>query len=289
MNNKALTLSLLMAVLAVFFVQSYVQSIEEAAKKKFGTEVLVVKAKSDIKEMDTIDETMLELGRVPQRFLEPAALSFRNRDDTDPLLQELKNLAGMIAVVPIKKGEQISMNKLTQPNLRTGLAPQVSPGRRAISIPVNEISGISKLVKPGDRVDLIAVIDAGGGKENKIAKTILQDVVVLAVGRNVTNNAARTIESDAKGKIKVKSLMEFDGFASVTVEVEPVHAQMLSLLVQGGNAIVMALRNNDDTERVGIAGIMVSDILGADASRIVKVNPVTGTTRTPATQRKRSQ
>ena len=33
---------------------------------------------------------------------------------------------------------------------------------------VTEITGIAKLIKPGDRVDVIAVFDAGGGKENKI-------------------------------------------------------------------------------------------------------------------------
>ena len=271
MNNKALTLSLVMAALAVFFVQSYVESIEEAAKKKFGTEVLVVKAKTDIKEMETIDDTMLELGRIPKRFLEPNAISYRNREDTSAVVADMKNLSGMIAILPIKEGEQISNNKLTHPGLRTGLAPQVTPGKRAISIPVNELTGVAKLMKPGDRVDLIAVLDPGGGKENKIAKTILQDVVVLAVGKYVTNNAARKIERDPRsGKISVKPIATFEGFGSITVEVEPAQAQMLSLIVQGGNQLVVTLRNNDDSDRVGVAGVMIADVLGADASRIVK-------------------
>ena len=36
MDNRALTLSVVMAILAVFFVQSYVSSIEEETRKKFG-------------------------------------------------------------------------------------------------------------------------------------------------------------------------------------------------------------------------------------------------------------
>ena len=50
MNNKALSLSLGLAILAVFFVQSYVTSIEDATKKRFGVEVVVVRAKKDIRE-----------------------------------------------------------------------------------------------------------------------------------------------------------------------------------------------------------------------------------------------
>ena len=74
MNNRALTLSLVMAILAVFFVQSYVSNVEDEAKKKFGTEVLAVTAKRDIHEAEDIDETMLELKPVPKRFLEPGAI-----------------------------------------------------------------------------------------------------------------------------------------------------------------------------------------------------------------------
>ena len=270
MNNKALTLSLIMAVIAVFFVESYVASIEEDAKKKFGTELLVVVAKRDIKEMETLTELMLEFKLVPKKFLEPAAISSEKREEDKETSKSLKGLAGTVAVVPIKKGEQLTYNKITEPNMRTGLATQIAPGRRAISIPVNETTGVSKLVKPGDRVDLIAVIDPGGGKENKIARTILQDVVVLSIGRYVTNNVARIVEQDAfGGKDRVKSLAEDFSFTSVTLEVEPNQAQALALVLNNGdNAIVLSLRNNDDVDRVLLPGTGVGDLLGPDASKL---------------------
>jgi pilus assembly protein CpaB len=277
MNNKALTLSLVMAVIAVFFVQSYVTSIEDEAKKKFGTEVLVLKAKTDIKENDTINETMIEFALIPKRFLEPAAVVFEGKEENKETAKHKKAMAGTVAIVPIKKGEQITYNKTTEPGLRTGLAPQIAPGRRAISIPVNETTGVSKLIKPGDRVDLIGVIDTGGGKEGKIAKTLLQDVVVLSVGRRVTNNVARVIEADAYGgKDKVRSLAEDTSFTSITLEVEPQQAQMMALVTSNGDAALsLALRNNDDTERANLGSTIVQDILGADAGRV----------RTPAARR----
>lgn len=270
MNNKALTLSLVMAVIAVFFVQSYVTSIEDEAKKKFGTEVLVLKAKSDIKENDTINETMIEFALIPKRFLEPAAVVFEGKEENKETARSKKSMAGTVAIVPIKKGEQITYNKTTEPGLRTGLAPQIAPGRRAIAINVNEVSGVSKLIKPGDRVDLIGVIDTGGGKEGKIAKTLLQDVVVLSVGRRVTNNVARVIEADSYGgKDKVRSLAEDTSFTSITLEVEPQQAQMMALVTSNGDAALsLSLRNNDDTERANLGSTIVQDILGADAARV---------------------
>jgi pilus assembly protein CpaB len=270
MNNKALTLSLLMAVLAIFFVQSYVSSIEDEARKKFGTEVLVLKAKRDIKEMETFNETLVELDHVPKKFLEPAAVSFSVKDE-DKANDQIRKLAGSVAIVPIKKGEQVTYNKLTEPSMRTGLAPQIAPGRRAISVAITDTNGVSKLLKPGDRVDLIAVLDlgGGGGGKNKLAKTILQDVVILATGKAVTNNIARTVEQDPYGgPPKVKSLTEDTNYPTITLEVEPAQAQMMALLVASGdNALSISLRNNDDTDRVNLPGVTTGDILGPDAAR----------------------
>lgn len=270
MNNKALTLSVLMGVIGVFFVQSYVSSIEEEAKRKFGTEVLVVSAKRDIREMETLNETALEFRVVPKKFLEPGAVSVDQKAEDTDSTKELKRLAGSIAVVAIKKGEQVTFSKITEPSMRTGLSPQVAPGKRAITVPVNEVSGVGKLVKPGDRVDVILIMDPGGGRQNKISKTVLQDVVVLSVGRNVTNNVARLVEPDPfTGKEKVKNLAEYDGFSSVTLELEPAQAQALALLVSGDeNKLILSLRNNDDQERVTLPSVMYDDVLGGDALRV---------------------
>jgi pilus assembly protein CpaB len=271
MNSKAMSLSLLMAGIAVFFVMSSVSSIEDEAKKKFGDDITVLVAKTDIKEMDTILDGMIEPKSVPKRFVEPSAIAFNTlvKEDSPDYAMEVKRVIGNIAVVPIKKGEQLSMNKINEPNMRTGLAPQVAPGKRAISINANETESVGKLIKPGDRVDVIAVLDGGGGagaRESKVAKTILQDIVILAVGRNITNNIARKLEVDgSNGKTRVKSLTEFDGFSSVTLEVDPAQAQMIAAIM-GGNAnkLVLSLRNNDDTDRTNLPTVRALDALGGD-------------------------
>jgi pilus assembly protein CpaB len=273
MNNRAMTMALLIAAIAVFLVSSWVGDVEDRAKKRFGTNVQILKAKVDIKETQTLTEGMVQLESVPKTFVEPSAIVFeRTAKDDDENEEEMKKsmraLLGSVALVPIKKGEQITYNKITEPGIRTGLAPQVAPGRRAIAMNVSNQSSVSKLIKPGDRIDVIAVIDMGGGKEGKVSKTILQDVVVLSVGQNVTNNIPRKVEMDGN-KAQYKSLNEDSSYDTVTIEVDPEQAQVVALVAGNGeNALTLILRNNDDTERKNFGSTMMSDILGSDAGRI---------------------
>jgi pilus assembly protein CpaB len=268
MNNKALTMALIMAVLAVFFVQSYVSSVEEDAKRRLGTEVIVVRAAKDIKENETINSNMLTLSVIPKQFAEPTALVFsRGKDDPDTR-KGLAQLDGMVAAIPIKKGEQITYNKVTEAGLRTGLSPQVTPGRRAMAVPVSDVTSVSRLVKPGDRVDVIGVIDMGDKKTNRIAKNILQDVLVLSVGKNVAGNIPRYVTMDG-GKEKVRNLNEDVNYGTVTIEVDPQQAIVLTAALANNDAgITLALRNNDDTERAQAPAIGVEDLLGADSVKL---------------------
>jgi pilus assembly protein CpaB len=268
MNSKTMGLSVIMAGFAVFFVLTSVQSIEDNAKTRFGTEITVLVAREDIKEMETLVESMVEPKVVPTNFVEPSAIRFNKKvkEDEADFQEEVKKLIGNVALVSIKKGEQLAWNKITEASIKTGLAPQVAPGKRAMSVLVDEISSVSKLLKPGDRVDLISVIDVGsnaGGRENKIAKTLLQDVVILAVGRNVTNNLARKVDFDPQnGKTRVKSLVDFDGYSAITIEVDPNQAQLLAAIMAGnGNRLMFTLRNNDDVDRTALAPARATDAL----------------------------
>ena len=92
MNNRAVTMSILMAIIAVFFVQSYVSSIEDKARRNFGDEVLVVTAKRDIREMATLDETMFTLKPVPKLYLEPSAISFDKKESSRMLFKAISQL-----------------------------------------------------------------------------------------------------------------------------------------------------------------------------------------------------
>lgn len=267
MNNRAMTLALAIALFAVYLVYSWVSDVEERAQKKFGNLVLVVKAKRDIKETETLNETMLTLEAIPDKLREPSSISVTKGKSDQETNQNLAMLAGAVALVPIKEGEQITYNKISEPGIRTGLAPQIAPGRRALAMKVDDSTSVSRLVKPGDRVDIIAVLDLGGGKQNKVAKTILQDVVVLSVGKNVTNNIPRVREVEGNA-VRYRSLAEDANYNTVTLELDPQQAQTLTLVANNGeNALTISLRNNDDTERAPLGTTVLQDVLGGDGAR----------------------
>jgi pilus assembly protein CpaB len=257
-----MSLSLVMAGIAVFFVMSSVSSIEQSATMKYGDEVTVLVAKQDVREMATILDSMVEAKSVPRNFVEPTAVKFDGKLDVESVegakaySVQSKRIVGNVAIVAIKKGEQLTLNKITEPSMRTGLAPQVTPGKRAIAVPIDESTSVAKLVKPGDRVDVIAVVQSMGvgGREVKTAKTVFQDIVILAVGRSIANNVARKVEVDMSGTARVRSLTEYDGYSSVTLELDPVQAQLVAAIyTDNSNRLILSLRNNDDADRVAIS------------------------------------
>ena len=66
------------------------------------------------------------------------------------------------------------------------MAIQVSPNMRAVTIPIDETRANAKLIRPGDRVDIFAVVDSGKGV-NQIKQVVLykENTVILAPGVNV--------------------------------------------------------------------------------------------------------
>lgn len=238
-STRTLYLSVGMAVFAMFLIYSYSQERKAEYDKKFGATQRVVIASKDILEMATIDESMLELTDIPKEYIQPGALNAP------------EEALDLVAAAPIKKGEQVMITKLLTPGPSTGLAHQIAPERRAITLPVDEVRGVAKLVRPGDRVDIITALEAqkGGISGSKIeVKTLMQDVPVLATGVNVTNNIPRVLEGGSDGnKGYFKRLSGDTSFGSITLEVNPKEAQdLILLLATNPGSVFLSLRNPSD-------------------------------------------
>ncbi len=253
MNSRAFTLSLIIAAVAMFMVWSYIDGREAQFVEEYGEPKPVLVAKKDIRELDLIDDRVVQIENVPHKFLQPGAL------------QKVEEVYNTYAAVPILKGEQITKPRITQPGSRTGLASQVAVGKRALSIRVSEEKAVAKLIKPGDRVDVIATIDYTGGKKDQIkVKTILQDILVLSTGLKVTN-ALSLIKVGSGADQVTKNLNEYTGFNTVTLELTPFEIQKITLLENLGGDVRLSLRNNDDKAIERISATRLFDVLGEDA------------------------
>ncbi|MFK8136828.1 MAG: Flp pilus assembly protein CpaB [Bdellovibrionales bacterium] len=247
--TRTLWLSIGAAMFSIFLMYSYSQEKKKEYDDKFGAMKQVLIAKEDILEMSDIDESMVDLVERPVDFVEPGAL-------TNP-----EEAIGLIAAVPLKKGEQVLDTKILRPGKRTGLSLQVAPTKRAITIPIDEVRGVARLIRPGDRIDLMASLEEGTGRARRtIVKTIMQDVSVLATGVKVTNNVPRLLEEDGES---YQNLNVYSDFSSITVELDPKSAQeIIYLMATSPGSLYLSLRNPNDRTKLNLAKTTQQNILG---------------------------
>ena len=68
---------------------------------------------------------------------------------------DLAKLLGTVVRHPITAGEPVTQGSLVSPGDRGFLAAALSPGMRAITVPVSAQTGVAGFVFPGDRVDIM--------------------------------------------------------------------------------------------------------------------------------------
>ena len=110
-------------------------------------------------------------------------------------------------------------------------AARIPEGMRAMAISVNTVTGVSRELLSGDRVDVIAVGALGGAQKGRIARTVLQSVSVLAAQRP---------EGDKSAAFQTGS-----GRWTVTLLVGEGDAQSLSA-ARDASELTLAVRNPAD-------------------------------------------
>lgn len=248
-ETRTLWISVGAALFAVFLLYSYTEQKSREVMDKYGKKSRVVTAVKDIGEMETIDESMLELVERPDSFREPNAIS-------DPEMA-----VGLVALAPIKKGEQILESKIMRPGPVTGLALQVAPSKRAVTLPIDEMRGVSKLINPGDRIDLVAALDVGKGTNaRREVKTLMQDVTVLATGVRITNELPRLYERQGREDY-IKNLRGDTSFTTITIEATPEETQkLIYLLSTAPGSLFVTLRHPSDHFRKRYPSVTIESL-----------------------------
>ena len=123
----------------------------------------------------------------------------------------------------VRSGEPVVRGNMIKRGEQGFLAAVLKPGMRAVSVNVNENTGVSGFVFPGDRVDIILshvvnMPDANGtNRPHNVSETIMQDVRVIAVDQRASDQ--EQAPAVARG---------------VTVEVPPEKAERIALLQRMG-------------------------------------------------------
>jgi pilus assembly protein CpaB len=243
-NKRALwslLIGLMLAVVAVVGVSSMLGE-QPDVHAPFKVVSLVV-AKQDLAFGAELDKAVLTVKDWPENSVPQG--SFTKLEDvlgdgTEP----------RVVLKPIVTGEPVLASKITGFGAKATMSTVLPEGKRAFSIRVNDVSGVSGFLLPGDRVDVLLtrqIEDKNSDKLDQVSDVILQNVVVRGIDQ---------IADEDRNKPQVVK--------SVTVEVSPEDAQKLALAQQVGE-LSLALRNVATNDTAKTHSVRVRDLVNEPA------------------------
>jgi len=236
---SGIILGIMAIVMAKMYLDQQKQAVQERAKAAIANmqsnQTAVLVAKQDIPQGAAIESGMFETSIVPNKFVQPQVVT------------SLDRISGMVTVAPISKGEQISLSKLTNLKQNGGgdLAGLTPAGKRAISIIADSVATLSGMVRPGDYVDVLAIIQIPvQGQDGRITSQtavipLFQNVLVLAVGQNTgtTGSASRYAEKTSSSS----------GNTLITLALGPQEANLVAFVQEQGK-LRLAMRSPADAK-----------------------------------------
>ena len=223
-------IAVLVAAAATYGVYRALQASKESARVVTAQ---VVVAAQDIPEGHAIDKIELTTGQWPVQTLPAGAFS------------SVDSVVGRVTRVPVFQGEPIVPGRLAPVGTTGGLEIKIAPGKRAMSVKINDVAGISGLIQPNSRVDvLVNIKDERSEKETQVAKLFMENMRVLSVGQQVTRG------DDGKPI----------NATTATLEVTPDEAERLAIAM-GQGSIALVLRGYGDPDSIKTKGATSNAVL----------------------------
>jgi pilus assembly protein CpaB len=235
--------AVLIGLVAVYLANSWFSGVEERQERVAEEQrmVRIAVANQDMEfgsplTQDNVRMTSWPASSVPQgAYLEA---------DAQRLLS-----GGNVAIRPIARGEPILLSRISE---RAVLSANLPADMRAVTVPVDAVTGVAGFVTPGDVVDVLVtrqISGDGANSDDKMVSVVLERVPVLAI--DLRAGEAQT--EAALGK-------------TATLQVSPRDAQKLVLATQVGR-LSLALRNIEDQQggaASGTRGVVTTRDLGGN-------------------------
>lgn len=160
----------------------------------------------------------------------------------------IPDVIGRGLLTPVKTNEPLLATKLATAESGGGMHIMIPPGKRAMSVRVDDVVGVSGFVLPGTRVDVLVTVERTAGQEQPATRLVLQSIEVVSAGTS--------IERDLEGEPQEVSV--------VTLLVGPEEAEQLALAHSSGR-LQLALRNPLDLDSVQTPGITARELIAGRA------------------------
>jgi pilus assembly protein CpaB len=188
-----------------------------------GSPIALIALRKDIAAGEVLTEAMLIAHQVPESYVESRQIQ----------AAELPRVLGVRAAIDLEANHTLAWTDLaTTPREQQSLSNRVPRGMRAMSILRSGRGGFGKLLRPGDRVDVLLTRVKPGDDSRAVTVPLLQSVLVLAVGNNMRATYADATPDDDR----VVTLL-------LTVD----QASLLAHARRSGE-LSLTLRNEDDVE-----------------------------------------
>jgi pilus assembly protein CpaB len=122
-----------------------------------------------------------------------------------------------------------------------GLTSKITPGKRAMSVRINDVSGVAGLIQPNSRVDILLSTTVGGA--TRTGKIFMENMRVLGMGTTTAKTEdGRPIPA-----------------TTATLEVTPDESEKL-MVAQASGTIQLILRGYGDPDSVKTSGATTADV-----------------------------
>ena len=242
-NIFLIVVALIFGLVAFFLSKKHLAEKEAEliaqSQQKQQEMMAVVVARSDIVAGESISADNLAVVQLPAAHIPLDVLT----------PEEFEAVSGHTSLRDIPRGKPLLRQYISR-GLTERFSDLLEPGQRALTLSVDVLNSNEGMLEPGDRIDLFLLSEKSALQETKELISLLQNTVVIAVGRNtlvpMTNEYGEQVLNDAQ-------------YQSFTIAVAPKDAQKILLAKDSGN-IVTLLRNRNDSNQLP-ASVLGYDVL----------------------------
>ena len=156
-------------------------------------------------------------------------VAVREKDVPKTAMLSMKDVLDRVLLYPISANEPITSSKVSSLIGADGIPATIQPGKRAVGVQFTDATGVAGLIQPHSHVDVM--FTRPGTMTEAITTTLLQDIEVLSIGKNVQTGQTASIDLKGAKPASVVTLL-------VTAE----QARVLELAKNQGK-IGLSLRN----------------------------------------------
>jgi pilus assembly protein CpaB len=175
-------------------------------------------------------------------------------------------VVGRVAATEMFPGQPVMDSLLAGKGSGAGLQALVPRGMRAVTVEVNETSGVAGLIAPGCHVDVVTTLN-GASKQETVAVIVVQDVLVQAVGQRMTS--ARNPDEKEPPPVR-----------NVTLIATPREVEAIQLASSTGSTRLV-LRGANDRGLHEDSGLTFLDLWRDEDHLALPADPVTPVTPVP--------